>query len=423
MPADLLRAAPARAGRARPRLLFLCQTLPYPPDGGVAIRTYNILRLLACAFDVTALCFYRWKGGAVLKDVEASVRALSAFGRVEAFPIPQEHARGRLLADHLASVVTGRVYTQYVYRSTEFRERLRAVLASEHFDLAHVDSLDLSDYLPLLEESGIPTVCVHHNVESQLLARRADVEGSRARAAYLRLQAGRMAAEERRWGPRVALNVLVSEPDRALFERIVPGARTCVVPNGVDVERFRPADAASESAGGVVFVGGLTWFPNKDALGWFATEILPHIRARVGEGVPIHWIGRSSEEEREHFRREHGIQLSGYVDDIRPYVHRAACYVVPLRVGGGTRLKILDAWALGKAIVSTTIGCEGLDAVDGANMLVRDTPERFAAAVAEVLESAALREELGAAGRRTVEEIYSWDVIGRNMIAEYGRLL
>ncbi|MEO8029747.1 MAG: glycosyltransferase family 4 protein, partial [Gemmatimonadota bacterium] len=119
------------------------------------------------------------------------------------------------------------------------------------------------------------------------------------------------------------------------------------------------------------------------------------------------------------FAADPGIELTGYVQDVRPYVHDAGCFIVPLRIGGGTRLKILDAWAMGKAVVSTSIGCEGLRAVDGQNILIRDSPKEFAEAVALVLRDAALRQRLGAAARQTVEETYSWEVLSQPMIEAY----
>src|SRR4029077_7101234 len=127
-------------------------------------------------------------------------------------------------------------------------------------------------------------------------------------------------------------------------------------------------------------------------------------------------------EDQETCRREFGVELTGYVDDTRPYLERAACFIVPLRVGGGTRLKILNAWAMGKAIVSTSIGCEGLAAVDGQNILIRDTAEGFAEAIDSVLSDEGVRRRLGAAGRRTVEQTYSWDIIGREMGGLYERV-
>jgi glycosyltransferase involved in cell wall biosynthesis len=390
--------------------LFLCQTLPYPPDGGVAIRSYNTLRLLSERYDVTSLCFYR---RAVMKDVGASVGALRRLGgEVEAFPIEQEHGRLRLLADHVRSMTRGRVYTVAAYESVPFRRRLTELLASRQFDLAHVDSLDLSAYLPLL--ASIPTVCVHHNVESSLLRRRAATESSAARRAYLRFQADLMEREERTWCPRVALNVAVSDADRSELERLAPGSKFAVVPNGVDVHAFTPGAPADR---GIVFVGGMTWFPNKDALQHFARDILPVLRAG-GCRDDVTWVGRALPGATEAYAAQ-GITLTGYVDDIRPYVQQAACYIVPLRVGGGTRLKILDAWAMGKAVVSTSVGCEGLDARDGWNILIRDDPRDFAEAVRRVLGGGELRSSLGANARATAERIYSWDVIGESMFADY----
>jgi len=273
----------------------------------------------------------------------------------------------------------------------------------------HMDSLDLARYLPLL--GGVSVACTHHNVESRLLRRRGLAEDSLPRRWYMLRQARWIEDLERHWCERVAINLAVSEADRDELARLAPRARFGVIPNGVDVETFRPTDAPQD---GLLFVGGANWFPNRDALEYFSAEILPLIRA--GGATPaVRWVGRSSDADRQHYAARHGIDLTGYVDDVRPHIARAACYVVPLRVGGGTRLKILDAWAMGKAVVSTSIGCEGLEAVDGENILVRDTPASFAQAVREVLLDAGLRERLGRAARRTVERRYSWDVIGAEL--------
>ncbi len=402
---------------ARPRLLFLCQTLPYPPDGGVQIRTYNVLRLLAKAFDIEALCFFRWKGGAVQRDVERNAATLGELADVQVFPIPQEHSRIRFVWDHLRSLLTRRVYTNFVYDSEDYAERLERRVNEESFDLVHFDSLDLIGYLPLL--GGLPAVCVHHNVESMLLRRRAKAERASWRKAYVSYQASLTQQQEREWCRRVDLNVTVSEEDRQALQSQVPEGRFMVVPNGVDVDRFKPAAGRDE---GLVFVGGNTWFPNRDALDYFCGSILPLLR-ESGAEIPVRWVGRASESEREEYGRRHGIELTGYVDDIRPYVGDAACYIVPLRVGGGTRLKILDAWAMGKAVVSTSIGCEGLAARDGENILVRDTPHEFADAVRAVLHDVELRRRLGANARKTAESLYSWEVIGKPMIERYLALI
>lgn len=398
----------------RPRLLFLCQTLPFPPDGGVWIRTFHVLRLLSEAFDITALCFERAAsaGASGERAVAAGREGLRAIGDVEVFPIPQRHSRLRFLYDHARSALLRRVYTTYVYDSRAFKRRLAELLESTAFDLVHIDSLDLARYLPACH--GLPVVGVHHDIESALLRRRAEVQNSPWRRAYFRYQAARMEEVERRWCPKLALNVTVSEHDRDRLQQLAPGSRTLVVPNGVDTDEFAP-DVMGGT--GIAYVGGTNPFPNLDALQFFAADVLPRLRAAVD--VPITWIGRASREQQREYAERHGIDLTGYVDDVRPLLNAAACHVVPLRVGGGTRLKILSSWAMGKPVVSTSVGCEGLAAIDGENILIRDEPAAFADAIVRVLSDQALRRRLGERGRQTVERLYSWNTVGQQMTAAY----
>lgn len=402
----------------RPRLLFLCQCLPFPDDEGVKIRTFNILKRLARDFEVRALCFYRRAAHPTPERVAAALDGLRPYADVRAFAIPQEYSRTRAAWDHARSVLMQRVYTRFAYESQEFRRDVDRALTEFQPQLVHMDSLDLSGYLPMIPAS-IPVVCVHHNVESALLRRRAGAAvGIKAR--YFGLQSALTEKEERAYMPRVALNVTVSDPDRALFARIAPTAHCITIPNGVDTSEVRPLADAND---GIVFVGGATWFPNRDALDHFAGDILPRIRAKLGRDVPVIWVGQASDADREHFARVHGIRLTGYVDHIEPFIEQAACYVVPLRIGGGTRLKILYAWAMQRAIVSTTIGFEGLEGTNGTNILVRDEPDAFADAVVEVITDPSRRRSLAAEGRTLAESRYDWDVITRTMSRDYSALL
>ncbi len=402
----------------RPRMLFICQTLPYPPDGGVNIRTFNILKILANRFDIDALFFFRRAERSSTAAVVAGLDGLRSFAKVAAFPIPQEHRRTRLVWDHLRSVGRHEPYTRYTYESGRFHRALRECVTAVRYDLVHVDSLDLAAYLPLVRH--LPVVLTHHNVESELLKRRATTLTNPLARAYLAVQGGWLRDTEQKWCPEVALNLTTSQTDLEKLSSIAPTARFAVVPNGVDTETFRPS--ADHVEGGVVFVGGTNWFPNRDALDHFCEDILPELRA-LGVEPPVRWVGRASPEDRDDYSARYSVDLTGYVDDIRPLVARAACYVVPLRVGGGTRLKILDAWAMGKAVVSTSIGCEGLEAHDGENILIRDSPADFARAIKHVLEDNALRTRLGSAARRTAEDTYSWTVVGRDLHRHYDRVI
>jgi glycosyltransferase involved in cell wall biosynthesis len=406
---------------ARPRVLMLTQSLPYPPQSGVANRTLNVLRQLRLEYDVDLVPFSRvnhqpdraardtaWRA---LQDVTSSV--------AEPTPIPNEHSAVRKIWDHLRAVASGRAYTYYEYQSRAFADRLHAVLQRRRPDLVHFDSLDLYRWLPDLPP--VPIACTHHNLESELLRLYTIGLKPALLRRYVRMQADRVEGVERRFCPRLAVNVMVSDVDARRLRAIAPGAATVVVPNGTDTDYFQPTGAAPV-AGRVAFVGPTYSHPNRDAVEFLLQDIWPRVRTMDGSAT-LHLVGRGADLDQARYAAEPGVSPLGHVHDVRPAVAAAACCVVPIRIGGGTRLKILDAWAMGKAVVSTSIGCEGLDAVDGENILVRDTPDAFACAVIEVLRDATLRSRLERNARQTAIETYSWSVVGQRLRAAYDVLL
>jgi glycosyltransferase involved in cell wall biosynthesis len=194
------------------------------------------------------------------------------------------------------------------------------------------------------------------------------------------------------------------------------------VANGVDVEFMQPVPTAEQIDGRVVFLGPTYMFPNKDAVEFFLAESWEQVRSGYAD-ASLTLIGRSKPDDRERYEASPAVTSAGYVEDVRPYIGAAQCCIVPLRVGGGTRLKILDYWAMGKAVVSTTLGCEGLDAVDGENIIIRDDPAEFAEAVVQVLSDPSLRGRLERNARTTAEEVYSWDIIGEGLRSAYQSIL
>lgn len=404
-----------RSKVVRQGLLFLSQTLPIP-DRGAGVRSYNIIRQLARSYDVTILSFYRKDAHPDITSVAGALTETRRFADVEVFPIPHEFNRPRLAFDHMRSVLKRRAYTAYVYASNNYADRLRVHLSSGRYAMVHLDSLDLVAYLPMMR--GLRIACTHHNVESALLRRRAGMEANAFRHRYMRYQAELLEAEERRWCPRMAVNLVMSDTDAATLLRIAPAAGVRVVPNGVDTEFFKPT---GEIGNGVVFVGPASWRPNVDAMRFLGREILPRIR-NSGDPVQATWVGRAPQAMRAGFARDFGVTATGFVTDVRPAIASAACYVVPLRTGGGTRLKILEAWSMGKAVVSTSVGCQGLAAEDGVNILVRDSAEGFAVAVRSVLTDVDLRERLGRAARQTAVRLYDWELIGKRITQEYAAL-
>jgi len=402
----------------RPPLLFLSQCLPYPPHSGVTNRTYNILRQLAVGFDIRLLAFSRRNHQ---PDAQAVARAREGIEceRVRLsgpFSIVSEGSGiGRLLV-HVKSLLSGRPYTYFDYYDARVEEVLRSTLRDAAPSLIHMDSLDL--YRWVAELGGIPTACTHHSIESDLLRLRAERIGSPAASWYLHHQANLIQKVERDYCPAFAVNVVMSDLDGARLRTLVPGSRVLTVPNGVDTDFFRPNPSASPVEGRVAFLGPTYMFPNRDGIDFLLNAIWPRIIARMGT-ASLDLIGHVSPAEQPRFENHPRVRCLGYVEDIRPPLEAAACCVVPLRVGGGTRLKILDAWSMGIAVVSTTIGCEGLDARDGENILIRDDPASFGDAVLSVLRDKELRKELGTGARRTAERTYAWNTIGEHLRRAY----
>jgi glycosyltransferase involved in cell wall biosynthesis len=406
---------------SRPPLLFLSQCLPYPPDSGVKIRAYHVLKQLRQDFDVTVLSFSRRNHQPDASSREAGWQALRQLGldALEPLTIGSDHSRARTAWDHLRSLATRRAYTFYQYRSAAFRRQLESVISRTGVSLVHLDSIDLHGAIDDLP--AVPFVCTHPDVESHVLRRRAET-ASGALGWYIHHQATLVERTERSLCPTFAANLVVSELDASRLRALAPGAEVVVTPNGVDTTYFTPPLNGRSPSGRVIFVGPTFFDPNRDAAEFFLEDIWPRVRARH-RSASFHLIGRGAPGHRARFSVHEGVTAHDYVPDVRPHLADADCAIVPIRVGGGTRLKILDAWAMGRALVSTSIGCEGLRAIDGENILVRDTPAGFADAVVEVLADPELRDRLGRNGRRTVEDHYGWDTIGSGIRRLYSQLV
>jgi glycosyltransferase involved in cell wall biosynthesis len=248
-----------------------------------------------------------------------------------------------------------------------------------------------------------------HNVESEIWRRYAETKRGRLRRALYRTQYRRMLRFEQRTLARFDGVLAVSGADRDTLERLYPEslrARPWVVPTGVDTEYFAPA-AGAERPSHLVFTGSMDWLPNEDAMLFFYREVLPRIRAEVPD-VSLSIVGRAPTRAVARLADDPRIEVTGRVADVRPHVRDAAVYVVPLRIGGGTRLKIFEAMSMGKAVVSTTVGAEGLDVRDGEHVVLADGAEAFARRVVDLLKDVARRRRIEAAARALVLSQYDW---------------
>ena len=393
------------------RLLFVTSRLPYPPREGHQLRSWHLLRAAARKHRVDLLCLQRPEDGEphrVLADTVQSVTCVPLPSLHD--PLNALHAGWHWLA-HREPPIYARYVTAALRRA--FRRLVR------NADLVHLDILAVAGLLRDVPR-GVPVVLNEHNVEGSLMHARAAIEPDKTKRALLAWQARAVERFERRACAAATRVLSCSADDAARLAELAGGTPVDVVPNGVDLDAFPSFSDAQQTDRKLVFVGQMSWFPNRDGIADFMQRTLPRIRERCDARLQV--IGHRGGMEAPAAVAEH-VEFTGFVDDLRPLVRDAAVYVVPLRAGSGTRLKILEAMAMGKAIVSTRIGAEGIGLRHGETALLADTPEDFTAAVCRLLGDADLRRRLGAAARRAAERDYGWDAIGERLLASYSDVL
>lgn len=369
---------------------------------GFPTRNAHLLRALCAAHRVTLLI--------VSDSPEQEARAFATLGLdVEATYTAQAPRRTLKRALQVASIPLRQSSVMLRNSPAAAGRALRALLAAKSYDAVVFQTSTLANHrLP----PGPRIVIDEHNLEYELMERSAAQAMSVARRLHYTLEAAALKNVELGLLARADLISVTSERERQRLEVILPGVNVVVTPNGVDCEAFAPDPQRMEIEGRVVFTGSMDYHPNEQAAHFFAEAIWPRVRAEV-PGATWYLVGARPPASFKRLAMTPGVTITGTVPETRPYLRDAAVAIAPLLVGGGTRLKILEALAMGKAVVTTTLGYEGLDAVPGESLLVADEPGAFAAAVVRLLRDGAERARLGAAGRALVERAYSWDQSGQ----------
>jgi sugar transferase (PEP-CTERM/EpsH1 system associated) len=372
-----------------------------PPDIGGRIRSYHILKELARGHEVTLFTFY----AAFPDDPHPELNR--QFHR--SICLPLEIPERGTVGDYLnlgRGIVSGLPYSVTKYCRPETEKRLQELTRGSQFDALVCDFVLPAAIIP--HDLPYPKIIFTHNVEATIFKRHYEISTNPLWNFIWWREYRSMERFERTHLSHADRVLAVSDADREAFATFLPPDKIDVIPTGVDTDYFRPGDESKENFAELVFTGSMDWMPNEDGMFYFVQEILPAIRAKI-PGVTLTIIGRNpSERLKQLVSHTTGVLLTGRVDDIRPYVESGAVYVVPLRVGSGTRLKIFEAMAMGKAIVTTTIGAEGLPVTNGEDVLCADDPARFADAVIQLASDRELRRTMGKAARRLVEERYSW---------------
>jgi len=393
------------------RILWLKTELLHPVDKGGKIRSYNMLKELKRSCHITYL---------TLDDgtADANARELASEYCHELVSIPhrvREKFTPGFYLDLVVNLTSDLPYAIKKYESPAMRDEIARRVNDGRFDVLVCDFLAPAVNVP----RGIdcPAVLFQHNVEAMIWKRHFEVQTNAAKKSYLFRQWQKMHAFEAQACPEFDCVIAVSREDRDLMEQEYGLKEVYDVPTGVDTEFFRPSGNRERRAENLVFTGSMDWLPNEDAIRYFTEQILPRVKQEV-PNVTLTVVGRNPYPGLlELSKRDPAVIVTGRVDDVRPYMDEAAVYIVPLRIGGGTRLKIYEAMAMEKPIVSTSIGAEGLPLENGQEIVLADTPETFAAAVVKLIRQPELAEEIGQRAAAKVREKFGWDKVAESFAA------
>ncbi|MCZ6680246.1 MAG: glycosyltransferase family 4 protein [Candidatus Poribacteria bacterium] len=383
------------------RILYLSVTVPFPPTDGGRIRVLNLLKQIAKKNQVTFLSLE------TTPTDDEGIEYLRRLG-IDAHLVPLGPSLPPLdLRTVARSFFKRKPITVARYDLPAFGRKFHSLLQNNTFDLIHYAMFHAAQYHV---NTHPPTLLSQHNVDSRIWQRLCEQTANPLRRFIFWTQKRAFERYERVMSSRFDAVAVVSEIDRALLREHCPDLTIGVVPNGVDIELYQPNPALEEEAT-LIYTGSMDWQPNEDAVLYFAEEIFPRVQANHPD-LRFYVVGKSPTPRVQKLAQRPGFIVTGGVEDIKPYIARAAVYVVPLRIGGGTRLKILEALAMEKAVVSTSVGEEGLNLVHGEEIMIADEPVHFADIVSRLITDKQMRQRIGRRGRRRVEADYDWKQIG-----------
>jgi sugar transferase (PEP-CTERM/EpsH1 system associated) len=389
------------------KILWLNAGLLLPLDKGGKLRTWHLMRHLARRHDISYLSFSEPSPDAA--DVDGMREVASELVTIPRTDPPKGTIR--FYTDAAGYLLDPAPYAVAKYRAATYRDALERLLRDRRFDAVVCDFLP--PFVNLPETLPCPAILFTHNVEAEIWRRHAENATNPLTRFLLRRQWSRMLRFERAALQRFDLVLCVSDADRHTFGTLYPDALKApahVVKTGVDTDYFAPMPQRASHPAHLVFTGSMDWLPNEDGMQYFVRDILPRIR-QVEPHTTLSIIGRSPTPAVKRLAEIPGIEVTGRVDDVRPHVAAGSVYIVPLRIGGGTRLKIFEAMSMGKAVVSTTVGAEGLPVTHAHDIVIADEPARFAQAVVHLIRDGELRRRIESQARRLVVDRYDWSAV------------
>lgn len=401
----------------RMKILFVTPFLPSPPRFGGQRRLDGLMRELAAKHDVSILSFNRTD-----EHEHSSLAATREYCRevvtAPNFDLTDTREKRALQLRSLSSLHS--FEHLLAARRNDFQALLDRMLSETRYDVVQFEFAQMTAFHFASDGPTSPVfVLDEHNIEYDILRRTAEASENLPRRVYNSLNWRKLAREERSAWRRFDGITLTSRRDEQLLHEDFPSACSAVIPNGVDVSAFAPSEGQAEP-GRLLFFGAINYYPNHDAVSYFLDQVFPKI-LKQHPNAKLCLVGPGGPELMQN-RNDPQVEVAGMVPEVGPYIDQATALVVPMRIGGGTRLKIVEALSKGKPVISTRLGAEGIDVVHDEHLLLADDPQEFADQVGRVIVDPALAGRLGAAGRRLMEERYSWRKIAADLEDFYGVL-
>ena len=381
--------------------MHILNILPYspcPPHFGGALRIFHLLKEMVRRHEVTVVMYGTPREGDDVREAfDGQLRGVHCVEKpLRASGLHKRLAQVRSLAQSGSA-------TTHAFHSARMQAMIDAVVAEDSFDLIQLENHPTG--LFRIDLPGVPRILDVQNVEYDNVRRMSHATTSALRRVYYAREYRKLRREESGVYAAQDAILVTSTRDRSLVDADVPRIPKFVIPNGVDASFFSPTEAPVEPHS-LVFTGAMNYFPNADAMVYFLKEIFPLILKEIPD-TRVSFVGGGPSRQPEALASAN-VEITGYVPDVRPHVHRAAVYIVPLRMGGGTRLKVLEAMAMEKPVVTTSVGCEGIAGKDRETALVADDPERFASSVVQLMRDRELCTRIVRRGRDLVLAEYEW---------------
>lgn len=400
------------------RILWLSHLIPYPPKGGVLQRAYYLIKEISNYHTIDLVAFNQ---SSLIKsffstEEEGKNEAMHNLGQfcnsIKFIDIPSEKVPYGKYWLAIKSLISSDPYTINWLKSSEFVNAIKEQINTNDYDLVHFDTISLIPYLDNI--NAVPSVLDHHNIESHMLLRRASKENNIFKSWYYAQEGRRLQDIEKSVCGKFNLNVTCSKLDSKRLLEIVPGINVEDIPNGVDIEYFTP-NYDMQNDDDLIFAGRQNWYPNIEASRFITYKLWPEIKKNypnmkmniIGANPPGDILSIS--------KQDTNFKVHGFVYDIRPLMNEAAIYICPITDGGGTKLKILDALAMGKAIIAHPIACEGINVIDGENVIFAESVNDYIESISKLYHDKEMRLKLGRSARELAENSYSFKKIGKKL--------